>query len=78
MTRAEFVERVAWRVGSTVDEADRVMEAMLEELGAVLADGGAIELGVLGRFDAHDQGELRDVHYTPGPVVASVARRAHG
>jgi len=70
MTRAKFVERVAWRVGSTVDEADRVMEAMLEELGAVLAEGGAIELGVLGRFDAHDQDELRDVHYMPGPVVA--------
>ena len=44
-----LLERTAWRCGQSVEEVDRVVEALLVELAAALAGGGRIELGQLAR-----------------------------
>ena len=43
-----LLERTAWRCGQSVEEVDRVVEALLVELVAVLHGGGRVELGRLG------------------------------
>ncbi|MDR3037726.1 MAG: HU family DNA-binding protein [Candidatus Adiutrix sp.] len=51
MTRRGLVDRLRARLGLSAREAGEILDAFLEVLTAHLAEGGAVTLSGLGRFD---------------------------
>jgi nucleoid DNA-binding protein len=54
MTKSEFVDSLAKRLGCSKQESERVVEAVLETLRSALANGEKIDLRGFGSFKVRD------------------------
>ncbi|WP_217915476.1 ATP-dependent zinc metalloprotease FtsH [Miltoncostaea marina] len=68
MELRDMVARTAWRAGSSEEEADRLVEAFLLELGRAALGGEVVHLGDLGTF--------RGAVFAPGRALAGATAPA--
>lgn len=74
MTRSQLIEDVARRTGTTLAEARRVVDLMVQSMGEALVDGRRIELRGLGTFQVKEYRPRRARNPRTGDGVDLPAR----
>ncbi len=75
VNKAELITRVAERTGLTKKDTEKTMNAMLDILSEVLADGDKVNLPGFGAFETRVRAALtcRNIH-TGEPIEVSAAQ----